>query len=228
MSVLYLCPTEGCTARLYDEPGGTKLMCHVHSVLYEEAPDPAEVGLENLVVGDNYTYASAPLGDPNVAAATSHVVTGIRNPQEQAALDEEAQVVEPDNTRMRNRYADVVGSEPDEAATVEEMQADIRAAQAGYEEVDEDARREEQKANLRQQFEDLTGEKPDKRWGPDRLQQEIFNHRADQEVRAAQEAANPPEPEDTPNAEAEIDTSEDPGAEDADETEGADDTGDTE
>jgi hypothetical protein len=195
-------------------------MCHVHQRPYEQAPDPAEVGLENLVVGDNDTYATKPLGDPR---ATSHVVTGVRTEQEQAVLDAESQVVQPDLDRMRNAYYEATGNEADEDMTVGELQFAVAQAKVSEAEripTDEELaeRREQEKIRLRDQFKELTGEDPDKRWGNDRLQQEILNHQADQALQEANAEAE---------AEAEADTGDDgDDGEPGDEPEGEPEDGD--
>lgn len=189
-TTLYLCPHEGCTARLYDESGGTKIRCHVHGVVFEEAPDPAEVGLENMVVGDNTTFTEA--GDP-----TSQTLT----PEEQNALDDASREAMAEDEELRqSRLADLASAQvevdvhPDEvaedavAAAADAQEATAEAEANGDEEeaaelsepeveayVEEGEAEEDADAfeALREEYYTLSGQAADGRWGQARLQQEV-------------------------------------------------------
>lgn len=103
-NVLYLCPereSTGCSSRLFDAPGGTKIRCHLH-------PDKVMEQAEEWL-GATYAYTDPGAGKVPVQMG-SEIDQPLRDTSKPAdPVETEEQKVE----RLREEFKELTGDYPD-------------------------------------------------------------------------------------------------------------------
>lgn len=124
-SVLYLCPEReatGCSSRLFDKPGGTKIRCHNH-------PDKV---MEQAEAWQGATYA---FQDPGADVKPEQNAAKIEQPLREPAVKELTEEEKLD--AAREEFRSLTGDYPDRRLGIrrlEEAVAELRQKPASDEE----------------------------------------------------------------------------------------------